>query len=504
MNRRDFLKVLGASGGVAATQSAALRRVLAHSQPGSFLPTVAIERDPVLHAINRLTYGPTPDLVAHVQAIGVEAFINEQLAPELIADSALERRLAPMTTLTQTAGELAAEYEGSGNGFQVRSHLIAATLLREIYTQRQLYERMVEFWTGHFSIYLGDILSGFLKVDDDRDVIRPHALGRFRDLLGASAHSPAMLVYLDNATSRKEAPNENYARELMELHTLGVDGGYTETDVKEVARCFTGWTINPIRRRFDDGSEILTFRYQATFHDDGEKTVLGQTIPAGGGMRDGELVLDILASHPSTAKFIATKLVRRFVADDPPQSLVDACAATFLQSDGDIRSVLRTLFGAAEFWDAAPKFKRPLEYTVSVMRALNYDIQDWQAFARPAFTVLLGMGQVPFNRETPDGYPDVQEEWTDNLLTRWNIAIAAAHGGIPGAQASLKPLLEANNIPIEAEPILNFFAGLLYGRGLTSTETTSILNYVATDPTNVEVLQDALALLMAAPAFQYR
>ena len=500
MNRRKFLKLLGASGAIA--HAGQLQQALAHRGPESFLPRAAIDQDPTMHVISRLVFGPTAELLEHVRTIGVDAFIEEQLAPETIDDSAIAARLQSFPDLNKNAGELIREYEGQAGN--VSAQLMGNWIVRGMYSQRQLYERMVHFWSDHFSIFFGGGQIIFLKVDDERDVIRQHALGRFRDLLGASAHSPAMLVYLDNALSDKAAPNENYARELMELHTMGIDGGYTEHDVKEVARCFTGWTVlRPGRRNQGDG--LIAFRFNPDMHDDGEKVVLGQTIPAGGSEEDGEMVLDILASHPSTARFVSTKVIRRFVADEPPETLVEACTQTFLDTNGDIRSVLRTIFTADEFWAAPPKFKRPFEYTLSVLRVLNYNLENLQQFHLAFRGVMLNMGHLPFNRATPDGYPDVQEDWTDNLLTRWNIAIAAAHGGIPGATASLRPLLEAHDIPLEAESIVNFLGEFFYGRPLSEGESGVILDYLNEgDPNDVERLQDAIALLLAAPIFQYR
>ena len=500
IDRRNFLKILGASGVVASVGQ--LQQVLAQSTSGSFSPRYAFDQDPIMHVMSRLAFGGSIELVEHLQSIGVDAYIEEQLSPETIDDSALVAYLQDFPDLDRNAGELIREYEGQAGN--VTTQLIGNWVIRAMYSQRQLYERMVHFWSDHFSIFFGSAQIRFLKVDDERDVIRQHAMGRFRDLLGASAHSPAMLVYLDNALSEKTAPNENYARELMELHTMGVDGGYTEHDVKEVARCFTGWTATrPGRRNQGDGR--IEFRFNPDMHDDGEKVVLGQTIPAGGGELDGEIVLDILASHPSTARFVSSKMIRRFVSDDPPQSLIDVCTQVFLDTDGDIRSVLRSILNSDEFWAASPKFKRPFEYTISVLRALNYDIENLRQF-QPAFReVMLNMGHLPFNRPTPDGYPDVQVEWTDNLLTRWNIAIASAHGGIPGATASLSALLEANNIPLEAEAVVTFLGEYFYGRALSEDELRVMLDYINEgDPSDVERLQDAIALLLAAPIFQYR
>ena len=238
--------------------------------------------------------------------------------------------------------------------------MIGAAQYRQMFSQRQLYEVMVEFWSDHFNIHLVNGLGPTLKPEDDRQVIRAHALGNFRDLLHASAKSPSMLFYLDNFFNLASAPNENYARELMELHTLGVDGGYTENDVKEVARCFTGWSI---RFPGDTSGDYGTFVFLPAVHDNNAKVVLQNSITAGGGQSDGEQVLDILAAHPSTAQFIATKLCRRFISDTRTQPVIDAVAAAFTQSGGDIKTTLRALFATDAFRNTADlKFTRPAEY----------------------------------------------------------------------------------------------------------------------------------------------
>jgi len=291
---------------------------------------------------------------------------------------------------------------------------------------------MVEFWSDHFNIHLVNGLGPTLKPIDDRQVIREHALGNFRDLLHASAKSPAMLFYLDNFFNQAVAPNENYARELMELHTLGVDGGYTEIDVKEVARCFTGWTL---RFPDDTGGDYGEFVYADLIHDKQAKLVLGNNIAANGGQDDGEQVLDILAAHPSTARFIATKLCRRFISDNPPQAAVDAVATAFTISNGDIKDSLRALFASAAFLDQADlKFTRPSEYLAGVVRALAPDTPYPPDNGLFWFYVQNTLGQLPFYWPTPDGYPDRQDYWasTGGLLNRWRISFLSFAGIIPG------------------------------------------------------------------------
>lgn len=372
--------------------------------------------------LGRTSFGIAEADWIRVTALGPEAYLEEQLHPETLDDRALELALQQrLPTLAMDVPQLLT-YAGPGpNQFLPLSELVAATLARQLLSRRQLYEVMVEFWSNHFSVYHLDGPVRFFKTFEDCAVIRPHALGRFRDLLKASARSPAMLWYLDNYANRVGVAQENYARELLELHTLGVDGGYGEADVREVARAFTGWTINA---RGSNG-----FQFVSLLHDFGEKRVLGTVLPPGQGIEDGEAVLDLLASHPSTARFICTKLARRFVSDDPPPSLVDDLAAEFLATDGDIRAVLRKLFGSPAFADSADgKFKRPTELVLSTLRASGARLGG--DYFRAIAAQLTALGQVPFQWEPPDGYPDRESHWlsTTALLNRWNLGFSLAEG----------------------------------------------------------------------------
>jgi len=309
---------------------------------------------------------------------------------------------------------------------------------------------MVDFWENHFSIFANKDDDRYLLTGFDRETIRPFALARFRDLLGATAHSPAMLFYLDNWRSSVPRPypargdkpagvdgglNENYARELMELHTLGVDGGYTQKDVQEVARCFSGWTIQK-------PNEQGLFLYRPGLHDDGDKVVLGRKILSGGGIADGERVLDILATHPSTAKFIATKLARRFISDDPPQSVIDRAAAVFLKTDGSIRETLRAIITSPEFFSTAAyraKVRSPFEYVAAAMRATSADTDG----DRPVLDFISRMGQPLFGRITPDGYPDRGDQWLSSgtMAARLNFAAALAMNRMRGTTVDFSKLL---------------------------------------------------------------
>jgi uncharacterized protein (DUF1800 family) len=387
---------------------------------------------------------------------------------------------------------------------RISAELQASRILRAVYSERQLQEVMVDFWTNHFNVFAGKGADRWLLTAYDRDTIRPNTMGKFSDLLLATAQSPAMLFYLDNfqsvspnapsgpgagqrlrnqqrgglfgvlmqrnrnpeggapqqpanAQRQRRGINENYARELMELHTLGVEGGYTQKDVQEVARCFTGWTIFAPRGAAAATQAMLNgpradmlrenagkFFFNPRTHDDGEKIVLGHKIPAGGGIKDGLTVLDILADSPATAKFVATKLVRHFVSDNPPAGLVDRVAATFTRSQGDIREMLRTIFFSPEFNSAdayRAKIKRPFELTISAIRTLGGETtggpQLHQWIAR--------MGEPLYGFQTPNGYSDLAESWvnTGGLLERFNFGLTLASNRIPGTSVDLKQFVSS-------------------------------------------------------------
>jgi uncharacterized protein (DUF1800 family) len=322
-----------------------------------------------------------------------------------------------------------------------------AKLYRAVYSNRQLQEELVDFWYNHFNVFLDKGAERILVPTYERESIRPHVLGKFRDLLEATAISPAMLFYLDNWQSVAPEPprpnqapnqkgkqrvtrglNENYARELMELHTLGVDGGYTQKDIIEVARCFTGWTI----RQPNQGGG---FYFNDRVHDKGEKVVLGVSIPAGGGQEDGERVLDILAAHPSTARFISRKLAQRFVADDPPPALIAALAKTFTETQGDIRAVMETMLDSKEFLSAGAfraKMKTPFEMIVSAVRATGAEVN----YAAPLANQIAQLGEPLYRKLEPTGYPSANAEWTNSasLLGRMNFALQLAQNRVPGVK----------------------------------------------------------------------
>jgi uncharacterized protein (DUF1800 family) len=431
----------------------------------------ALPDDPaaVTHVLNRLTFGAPPGGADQVRATGLASWIDQQLHPERIEDRAAEALLPALETPPASADPK----ELRRFARQQIETLAAEKILRAAYSERQLQEVLVDFWFNHFNVYAGKGRTAEYLAEYEHDVIRPHVFAHFRDLLEADAKSPAMLFFLDNwlsadpnaaerlaarrdsgfgnrdprfglglrrrlripdpgsrvpaaranAKGRARGLNENYGRELLELHTLGVDGGYTQKDVVEVARAFTGWTIDR------DGQ----FRFVAALHDPGEKVVLGHTIKAGGGIEDGEKVLDIVASHPATAHHIAYQLAQRLVADEPPSALVDRAAVRFRETNGDLREVVRTIITSPEFFDPSvrgAKFKTPFELVVSAMRTTGATVSD----ARALVQTLQQLGEPLYMCQPPTGYHSTADAWMSagGLVTRMNFATRVASSNMPG------------------------------------------------------------------------
>ena len=564
---------------VSVTTVAAQRRA-----PG--VPTSPDDKMMIVHVLNRIGFGPAPGDVERVRKVGLAAYIEQQLQPERLSDEKIAARLAGFDTLTMSTRQLADEYylpaqmirrqaqrantpanpndpamqpgspdAGRANRTpeqmqaaqaerRVLSELMQQKLLRAAYSEKQLQEVMVDFWFNHFNVFAGKGQTRLYLTEYERETIRPHVFGKFRDLLGAVAESPAMLFYLDNwqsaapdgtamegpndrrnarpdmrggrpgtfgrpgAGGRRGAPgrpgtlgrpgmpdrdrtmadlpqglqnrrprglNENYARELMELHTLGVDGGYTQKDVQEVARAFSGWTLTQPRQ---GGG----YTFEPRMHDNGDKVVLGMRIKSDGGKKDGEQVLDLLAKHPSTAKFVATKLARRFVADDPPKALVDRAAATFLKTDGDIREVVRTIVTSPEFFASAAyraKVKSPFDFVASAVRASGSDAVN----GLPLVQAMRDLGMPLYGCQPPTGYSDRAEAWvnTGALLNRMNFSIALASGRLRGITSM--PGVDQNAI----------VSGALAGDISESTRAT--VAKATTAP-------QAVALVLGSPEFQ--
>jgi uncharacterized protein (DUF1800 family) len=503
----------------------------------------------IIQALNRLTFGAKPGDILKVRAIGLDKWIDQQLQPEKINDdpmnsfvrsySALDenqndllkqyaqqqqarrvvKREKADTTQAMTADEIAQIRQQRQQGDsrrQVVTQLQSSRVARAVASERQLQEVMTDFWENHFNIYAAKgAPEPYYLVDFDQNVIRPHALGKFRDLLEAVSRSPAMLFYLDNARSmadstrptlrpenarnqfprirpfgrpgvgiimraprpaqqgqpqaQKQRPglNENYGRELLELHTLGVDGGYTQQDVINVARAFTGWTIKP-------PAQGGGFIFRPQVHDAGEKVVLGHRLAAGRGEEDAEDVLDILARSPATAHFISFKLARRFVSDSPSKALVDHATQVYLNTDGDIREVLRSIITSPEFFSQRAfrsKVKSPFEVVVSAARALNAAPDSTPRSAQ----VIAYLGQPIFGHQAPNGWPETGESWmnTGAILNRINFGMAAAAGRLPGADIRALPALDTIGSAPRDKQVDAVVATVL--NGMVSPDTRAVL-----------------------------
>lgn len=483
LSRRSFLKAIG----LAAATTGCSTIINEQTQPGlpSVLRPIGGEaRHPIAHLLNRATFGPRPGQIEAVTAQGREAWINQQLDYRAIDDGSVNLRLRRYDTLKFRARDLISF--GPGNHWYARNELAVATMMRAIYSKRQLYEVMVGFWSDHFSVYQFKGDTALLKTVDDREAMRPHALGKFHDLLSASAHSPAMLIYLDNVRNSATMLNENYGREIMELHTLGVDGGYTEDDIKEVAKCFTGWTVN------DNGE----FTFNPDWHVIGEKRVLGEIIRSDDPKAEGERVIELLAGHRSTARYVCTKLVRRLVADEPPANIVSAAESTWNATSGDIPAVVRTILTHPEFDTAPPKLKRPFELVASLLRLTNAAYNGDTGL----MTMLGDMGHRPFAWPTPDGYPDTAIEWTGNMLDRWNFALDVFAGDVPGVSVDSNALTAASGTD-DLNGQVQFFGRLLLKRDLSPEDEAILLQFYNDSGADLTVM---LGMLAASPAFQWR
>jgi uncharacterized protein (DUF1800 family) len=497
VSRRDVL-LAGALLGASASLDGCGKIVgLATEHLGQTIPETvhtpaSKDIDPLFHLLSRAGYGPWPGELDRARSLGATKWLEEQLNHKDIDDRLCDWRASRFESIELDPGTC---YEFKKP--VLRNEICNHTLVRSVYSKRQLYEAMVEFWTDHLNINIdkGDCI--YLKPADDRLVVRPHALGKFRDLIRASAVSPAMLVYLDGKENKRskpeDIPNENYARELLELHTLGVHGGYKQKDVYEVARCLTGWRVHGPWQR----GKVY---FESTMHDDGEKNLLGQQIAAGGGERDLESVLDSVCKHPSTAIHIATKLVRRFVADEPPQSLVKRVAADFTRTDGDIKSLMHTILLSEEFQTAkGTKLKRPFYFVVSCLRSLGVDVDSNTKLV----DYLARMGQGPFQYPTPDGYPDKPQAWVGTLLWRWNFAFSLTANSFDSAQVNLEKLAAA----IGGTPKNGFQPSLLLrhflGRLGTDEEISALSDYVAKATSQTTKSKaELVGLILASPAFQ--
>jgi uncharacterized protein (DUF1800 family) len=521
--RREFLTrgsaaALGATAGAALAGSlppAELARWVARPRlawaAGRTVPLPAPTA--ALHLLNRASWGPTVAELDRLRSMGVDNWIDEQLAPETVDDRATEQALAALTSLPLSPADLRA----NRGRVPVRNELIAATLYRAVRSRRQLYEVLVDHWSNVFSVFHPEELIQVTKTLDDRDVIRRHALGSFRDMVHASAQSISMMRYLNTTQNTKAGPNENYAREVMELHCLGVAAGgvpYSEQDVKQVARCFTGWGFN---------SETWQFQFNAANHDDGAKTVLGQAIRARGA-DEGHEVLDRLVDQPACALHVARRLVRRFVNDSPPEALVAQVAAAFGR-DGDIRAMMGVLLRSAEFQrahvaaDNGPaKVRRPLEAWVYALRAtgasvdglLSVPAQNYEGDDGPGSVNYDGrverylqlMDQIPFRWRSPDGYPDLGPRWGGMhvMVSRWNYGLGLANGDYSNADWSALEDHRRAGAPNLPAGLVDHWAGRLVMRPLLPSDRQRLIDYVgggSTAALGEDALEARLPVLVA-------
>jgi uncharacterized protein (DUF1800 family) len=543
---------------------------VAASAPGERSSTETRER--AVHVLNRLGFGPRPGDVERVLAGGIAAYIDRQLKPEEIDDTAVAAQLKRFPTLAMTTAELVDRFErplrearrerkreltNQGNAMssgkaeegvaaedaekirqriplemrprRVIEELTQARILRACESERQLNEVLVDLWMNRFNVFAAKGLDRVFITSFERDVVRPRIWGRFEDLLLATAKSPAMLFYLDNAQSAADEAhrpirpiplgrglfgrglfgmregaadpnrppgglNENYARELMELHTLGVDGGYTQRDVTELARVLTGWSIV----RPEQGAGFL---FRAALHDAGAKTVLGHAFPAGGGIDEGETMIRILARHPATARRVAFQLCQRFVADDPPDGLVDRVAKRFLETGGDLREIVRTVVTSPEFFDPKyyrAKIKSPFEYVVSAVRALGASPDD----ALPIARQLAQMGEPLYLCQPPTGYSDTAAAWvnTGALVARLNFALQLAANKLPGTWADVERLTPGQTAA-DAKTATDALSCALVD-GELSSETRRTLEQRIGEGNPLPALPLIAGLILGSPEFQ--
>ena len=503
--------------------------------------TALTPRDSAFHALNRLAYGPRPGEVPRVAAEGVMRWIDRQLSVDGIDDHGLAERERQFQVLEYDRGDLAAMYTAAQRerrerklaaapdtmadkdaaspiaqrGRRLAGEFADLAVVRAALSERQLYEIMVDFWTNHFNVYFAKGADRFLTPDYIEHTIRPRAMGKFADLLIATAKSPAMLFYLDNWESvapgtsppfprsarrrggqgvrpMPKGINENYARELLELHTLGVDGGYTQQDVIDVARIFTGWSIE----RPQQGGD---FEFHDWAHDRGDKQVLGVRFEGGHNMDEGIRLLKLLASDPATMHHVSRKLCQRFVSDDPPDGCVDDAVAAWKRSSGDMRDVLRAIFHGPDFWAAEnvrAKVKTPLEFVVSAARAVDAQPDTSPRLAQ----VVARLGEPLYLHVAPDGYPERETAWVNSgaLLDRMNAAVALAAGKLQGVTVALDSIVSAGG----AEELIGVVNEKILG-GTMSENTKQVLRRELagiSDPMQARAL--AVGLAIGGPEFQ--
>ena len=494
---------------ISASQLTADNPIISQTQ-NTELQNTEVENSKILHVINRLSFGATPGDVAKVREIGIDKYIQQQLTPESIPEpQSLKNKLSQLQTLGLTPAQLHSKYsvrrlpkptpeirkQRRKKQRLILQQTVKARLLRSSESPQQLQEVMVDFWYNHFNVYQNKGLTRLWIGAYEEQAIRPHVFGKFRDLLGATARHPAMLFYLDNwqntapnnrPRGRFKGLNENYARELMELHTLGVDGGYTQADVINLAKIFTGWGFRRPGVKFKDGYD---FYFNSKRHDFTDKVFLNQEIK-GSGIAEGEQALDILAKHPATARHISYKLAQNFVADKPPQTLVDKLSKRYLATDGDIRAVLETLFNSSEFWNQQyynTKFKTPYQYVISSIRATDTPINDFPRIN----SVLHRMGMPLYGNQSPDGYKNTQEAWLNPNGINWRLSFAntIGRGGLKNRNNKQNQPRRPNK-PVDSTELTNTLGNNF------SPKTQEVIN---SSPPNQRAV-----IILGSPEFMYR
>ena len=535
---------------VAVVQLMAAAAILVCNRPAAAQSGTAETR--VIHLLQRATHGPRSDDISKAMEIGVEEWLDRQMRPKQIGDAEFETRLNNYDAATMSPTELLAEYPppralqeqlgevdsltperrrqlmremGASPPGRILAELAGARLQRAVYSERQLEAVMTEFWFNHFNVFWGKGPTRWLVSDYENNAIRPHVFGKFETMLKATASHPAMLVYLDNWRSAgSESPaarfverrggtlglNENYARELLELHTLGVDGGYTQHDVVEVARAFSGWTLDDGREwrrgmRREQGQrrgglpERVAFKFRPQMHDQGQKTVLGRTLRSGQDIEDGLQVLHMLALHPSTAQHLATKLVQAFVSDSAPAGLVDEIAGVYLETEGDLSAVTKALFTAEQFYAAeniGAKVKSPFELIASALRMSAADVGP----SRRLFGALRELGHVPYLEPAPTGYPDTDPEWVSSgaMLQRLNLGLALAAGQIDNVDLNLLP-----GSSTTIDPVTTVLDALLPGVNTGQLESVVRADLETNATSARERDMRTIGLVLGSPEFQY-
>lgn len=492
LSRRHFLKISGAFALLATWDFS--------RPPQAFAGLVGVNASNY-HFLNRITYGVTAAELQRVGSMGQSAYLEEQLFPERMKKKG-DIKVSPILNKSFKALR---RIDDPWNAPYMA--FVEAMVDRAVSSPAQLRERMVEFWSDHFNVAADELI--IESIEYQRAAIRPNAFGTFRDLLLATAKSQAMLYYLDNAYSVAEHPNENYAREVLELHTMGVDGGYTETDVRELARALTGWTTN---------WETGAFVFADWDHDKGAKRVLGKSLPAGRGIEDGMDILNYLANHPSTANFVCRKLCVRFVSDQPPAALISRMASTWLSTGGDIKAILRVMFLSSEFAAAAgQKLRRPLDFAIGALRATGTTFTDFWTL----YYGLSMLGQVPYDWDPPNGYPDVGAAWlnSNGLLARWTVAQFVTQNAYweqvyNKRKGTMKtPLISLLGKPENAGALVDRVATLVFGAPVDGELRDSLVSFAsagtgASAPVSTALLNERgptlFGLALSSPAFQWR